>query len=83
MTEEYVYQYKRYGFEFTVWRNRIEIRERGMLAWRTDTLLLRNVNDVGVRLGGKLQLTLSDGKTREYILGLKAEEARAAIVALL
>ena len=26
-----------------------------------DTLLLRNINNVGVRLGGKLQLTLSDG----------------------
>ena len=82
MAEEYHYQYTRFGFELTVYANRVEVRQRALIGWKTDTLLLRTITDVGVRVG-KLQLTLSDGKVREYVLGTKAEEARAALVALL
>ena len=81
MDEEYLFHYERFGFKFTVWRNRIEIQERRLIAWRSDTLLMRNISNVGVRLGGKLQLTLSDGKTREYVLGAEAEGARVTIIA--
>jgi hypothetical protein len=83
MPEEWVFQYERFGFKFTLYKNRIEVRERGMLAWKSDTLLLRSITAVEVGLGGKLRLTLADGKKREYVLGLKAEEGRQALLALL
>lgn len=83
MAEEWKFQYTRFGFRFTVWINRIEVAQRGMFAWKSDTLLIRNITDVGVRLGGKLRITLSDGGVREYVLGSKADAARVSILALI
>jgi len=82
-TEEYKFHYEWFGFTFTVCEKRSEVKARQFLGnWTTDTLLIKSIMDVALSGPGKLRITLSDGKAREYQLGLKADGARVSIIAL-
>lgn len=84
MPDEPTFRYERFRFTFTVYPNRIEVEEKGTFSTKKEAVLLRNVTDV-VRQGvqGKLRITTNDGRTREWLIGTRADEARDAILSLL
>lgn len=73
--QEYVYKYERKGFEFTIYKNRIDIVDG---IWKTlakkTTILLKNVASVEIKgLTRKLYIKTNDNKTFEYIVGLEGQ----------
>lgn len=86
---EPIYTYSRTGFSFTVYTNRIDIVDTSgfgaaLTGGKKETILFRTITAVDVKgMTRKLHITTADGKTREFNLGGKSEEARQAIVALL
>ena len=64
--------------------NRIDVEERKLFKTDRESIVLRNVTDVAViPPTGKLRITTTDGKRREWVLGRDAEAARDAILAAL
>jgi hypothetical protein len=88
MTET-IFSYARMGFAFDVYSNRIEITDKSgfgsfLTGGKKETILLKTVTAIDVKgATRKLHVTTADGKTREYNLANKSEEARQAIVGLL
>lgn len=84
-----VFKYERTGFSFHVYPNRIDIVDKSAFGavftgGKRETILLRNVT--GVSVAGatrKLKISTSDGKSQDFNLGPKSEDARQAIVELL
>jgi hypothetical protein len=87
--DEPIFVYERTGLSFKVYRNRIDVLDKsGFGAYWTggkqQTILLRNVTDVTVQgLTKKLRITTNDGKSHEFQLATKGDEARQAIVSVL
>lgn len=80
-----IFQEKRFGFEFTVYPNRIETSEGAFGATaKKDTILNKSITEVAVvGMTRKLQITTQDGRKRQYNLGGNAEKAKQAIVGVL
>lgn len=80
-----VYEYTRPGFEFRVYENRIEVRERKLLGWKRNTILVKSITDIELLGVAKATLWIKtiDRKEHRYQLGRHAEEARAALVELM
>lgn len=79
-----LWQEKRPGFSFVVWSNRIEVQD-GLFSFTAKkmALLLRSVTDVSVvGLTRKLQVTMQDGKTHQFVLS-KPDDARSTILSAL
>lgn len=79
---EPLYTYKRAGFTFEVYPNRIDIVEGAVLKKR-ESIMMRSVTDVQVTRTNRLRITTQDGRTREYVLGTNYDEARLAILNVL
>lgn len=81
-----LFEYARPGFAFRLYRNRIEVRERGFgpFARSPEVFPLRQVEAVAVTGGAvrRLELTVA-GKKRTYNLAQHAGAARDAIAAAL
>ena len=75
----------RFGFQFTVYANRIEVAERGLLGnTKREMIPLRNVASVEkASIAGRLRVTTTDGKRHEWVIGPEVEAARSAIASLL
>lgn len=80
-TEQTVFEYKRFGFSFTVYTNRIEVIDGAFISLaKKDTILLKNIADVAVKgLTRRLYITLNSGVTKEYNIGTQSEAAKTAI----
>jgi hypothetical protein len=80
-----VYEYSRFGFEFRAYPNRIEIKQRSLLFWKRETILVKSIVDVELVGIGRtaLEIKTIDGKKHRYTLGVHAEEARAKLMELL
>lgn len=79
-----VFEYSRAGFKFQVFTNRIDIEQQAILGKKKESILLRNVSSVEVKKAtGKIVLKTNDKSQKEYIIGLKVEEAYNAIMPLL
>lgn len=76
---EPIFEYKRLGFSFTVYPNRIETSS-GTMFKKHSSLLMRNVTDVTLTRSGQLEVMTSDGKKHKFIIGLTAPQARQAIL---
>jgi hypothetical protein len=87
--QETIFHYGRVGFTFDVYNNRIEITDKSgfgsfLTGGKKESILFKSITSVDVQgATRKLSITTADGKTREYNLANKSEEARQAIVALL
>ncbi len=83
---EPVFTYERTGFKFWVYPNRIDVTEnKGFFQKpQTTSIAIKNISDVQKDgIAGHIKLKTNDGKEHRYLIGPKADDARAAIAALL
>lgn len=80
--ESPVFSYARTGFKLDVYPNRVEVEEKaGLLRHKRHTIPIRSISNVSVEgITRKLRITTNDGKTQDFNLANKAEEARQAIL---
>ncbi len=82
--DEPVFEYSRTGFSFKVFANRIDVEKQAILGKKKETILLRNVSSIEVKKAtGKIVIKTNDKETKEYIIGIKVEDAHSAILPLL
>lgn len=73
------------GYLFELYPNRIEYTKKTILSNKKEAVLFRNIASVEAsRIGSKLVVELTSGKTKKYPIGPKrAQEARDLILASL
>jgi len=85
MASEPLASHRRTGFSLTVYPNRIEVEERGLMALRkTQTVLLRNIAGVDLpRTKAHIVVKTNDGKRYKWVCGGDTETIYQAIMAAL
>ena len=79
---EPLFEFERPGFSITIYPTHVDTAV-GMLFKKRDSILIRSITDVGIGRTGRLRITTNDGRLREYTVGLRAKEAREAILSAL